>query len=391
MLGESQWADNNSAGGASGDIDIDVNGGILMTSSTRNAVVARKRRYQRLMPWQKQLLAKHFISGDFWPSRETREALAQQLGIDQRKVQIWFQNERAKCSISIRTPQGEVQVVRTVPSSSAGGGGGAIGRTASPSSEYSGDEQAGEEELKEEVHYGTTELILPPPTAAHAAQAHSFYLNYNHSGSAVSVSDQYRHPIIAPQPMTQMRSGMMFKSESAPDIYGQLIASDNYSASSATTGNGGSASLRFESSENSAFRRYSRSDHGAGLPRASSFLSLSQQGDDADGDDDSMDVDQDSHHHAAAAASLAAVAASGQSGSSWGRGTNESAAAAFNILYGDNDSSAAAAHQYSTSSETAVHDMSSIADGVVYLSSEYLADPSVQATTSVSAYDHVWS
>src|SRR5690349_19646545 len=101
--------------------DEAVNGAVRSAAS-------RKRRYQRLMPWQKQLLAKHFLSGDFWPSRETREALAQQLGIDQRKVQIWFQNERAKCSISIRTPLGE------------------LSRTASPSSgEFSGDEHDSEE------------------------------------------------------------------------------------------------------------------------------------------------------------------------------------------------------------------------------------------------------
>jgi hypothetical protein len=66
--------------------------------------LSRKRRYQRLMPWQKQVLSQHFVAGDFWPSRETREGLANQLGIDQRKVQIWFQNERAKSAIAIRPP-----------------------------------------------------------------------------------------------------------------------------------------------------------------------------------------------------------------------------------------------------------------------------------------------
>jgi hypothetical protein len=72
--------------------------------SSQSAGLSRKRRYQRLQPWQKLVLSQHFVAGDYWPSRDTREALANQLGIDQRKVQIWFQNERAKSAIAIRPP-----------------------------------------------------------------------------------------------------------------------------------------------------------------------------------------------------------------------------------------------------------------------------------------------
>lgn len=55
-----------------------------------------KRVYRRLEPWQKEALVDHYASGDFWPDRDTRENLANRLGITQRKIQVWFQNERVK-------------------------------------------------------------------------------------------------------------------------------------------------------------------------------------------------------------------------------------------------------------------------------------------------------
>lgn len=70
--------------------------------TTRKSV--RKRKYKRLESWQKDKLYEHFNKGDYWPDRDTRKGLADKIKIDPRKVQIWFQNERAKQNISIRSP-----------------------------------------------------------------------------------------------------------------------------------------------------------------------------------------------------------------------------------------------------------------------------------------------
>lgn len=54
----------------------------------------RKRR-KRATSAQLALLERHFAS-DTLPSNDTRAALAERLGMSPRRVQIWFQNKRAK-------------------------------------------------------------------------------------------------------------------------------------------------------------------------------------------------------------------------------------------------------------------------------------------------------
>lgn len=131
---------------------------------------SRKRKYQRLVPWQKQILSNHFTAGDFWPTRETREALAEQLGLDQRKVQVWFQNERAKCSISIRSPNSNDQ-----PGAVPGDHTSSLNQGRSFSS--SGEEEEEEEEQK--LFFSDTTglpagVVIPLPTPLSGATPSNF-------------------------------------------------------------------------------------------------------------------------------------------------------------------------------------------------------------------------
>jgi hypothetical protein len=54
------------------------------------------KRFTRFTNAQRKVLEFHFNNGDYWPTKRMREKLADALQVPQRKVQIWFQNQRAK-------------------------------------------------------------------------------------------------------------------------------------------------------------------------------------------------------------------------------------------------------------------------------------------------------
>jgi hypothetical protein len=54
------------------------------------------KRFTRFSNVQRKVLEFHFNNGDYWPTKRMREKLADALQVPQRKVQIWFQNQRAK-------------------------------------------------------------------------------------------------------------------------------------------------------------------------------------------------------------------------------------------------------------------------------------------------------
>lgn len=62
----------------------------------RNADEQARKPFRRFSPNQRKFLMEHFESGDFWPIKSVRIKLAKTLGVSQRKIQIWFQNQRAK-------------------------------------------------------------------------------------------------------------------------------------------------------------------------------------------------------------------------------------------------------------------------------------------------------
>eukprot|EP01088_Endostelium_zonatum_P021119 TRINITY_DN8133_c0_g1_i1.p1 TRINITY_DN8133_c0_g1~~TRINITY_DN8133_c0_g1_i1.p1 ORF type:complete len:295 (-),score=53.51 TRINITY_DN8133_c0_g1_i1:6-890(-) len=64
-------------------------------SNTNHVNDARKRRRERATSEQKTILEAAFAD-DQLPSKKTKERLAQKLGISVKRVQIWFQNRRAK-------------------------------------------------------------------------------------------------------------------------------------------------------------------------------------------------------------------------------------------------------------------------------------------------------
>eukprot|EP01083_Nonionella_stella_P242974 847086_1 len=61
------------------------------------------RKLRRFSVAELHALEVHFKRGDLWPSRETRVAFAKQFQCNQRKVQVWFQNERAKMKLQSST------------------------------------------------------------------------------------------------------------------------------------------------------------------------------------------------------------------------------------------------------------------------------------------------
>eukprot|EP00475_Leptophrys_vorax_P020612 TRINITY_DN2823_c0_g1_i1.p1 TRINITY_DN2823_c0_g1~~TRINITY_DN2823_c0_g1_i1.p1 ORF type:complete len:365 (-),score=69.30 TRINITY_DN2823_c0_g1_i1:41-1135(-) len=54
------------------------------------------KRFRRFSSSQRKVLEFHFNNGDYWPSKSMRDKLSLALKVPQRKIQIWFQNQRAK-------------------------------------------------------------------------------------------------------------------------------------------------------------------------------------------------------------------------------------------------------------------------------------------------------
>jgi len=65
-----------------------------------------KKKRQRTSPDQLAILEQIFQT-DKMPNQQTRVHLADQLGMSSRRVQIWFQNKRAKVKRSVSKPDGE--------------------------------------------------------------------------------------------------------------------------------------------------------------------------------------------------------------------------------------------------------------------------------------------
>jgi len=65
-----------------------------------------KKKRQRTSPDQLAILEQIFTT-DKMPNQQTRVHLADQLGMSSRRVQIWFQNKRAKVKRSVSKPDGD--------------------------------------------------------------------------------------------------------------------------------------------------------------------------------------------------------------------------------------------------------------------------------------------
>jgi len=69
-------------------------------------LLLNKKKRQRTSPDQLEILERIFQT-DKMPNQQTRVQLADQLGMSSRRVQIWFQNKRAKVKRSSSRPDGE--------------------------------------------------------------------------------------------------------------------------------------------------------------------------------------------------------------------------------------------------------------------------------------------
>jgi hypothetical protein len=80
-----------------------------LSSSEESESLSNKKKRQRTSPEQLAILEQIFQT-DKMPNQQTRVQLADQLGMSSRRVQIWFQNKRAKVKRSSmkneRTPEG---------------------------------------------------------------------------------------------------------------------------------------------------------------------------------------------------------------------------------------------------------------------------------------------
>jgi hypothetical protein len=83
--------------------NFQVNDDVLLLSNAPSFESSSDKRFTRFTGDQKKMLEFHFSRGDYWPSRRIREKLAAVLNVPQRKVQIWFQNQRAKMKDTIST------------------------------------------------------------------------------------------------------------------------------------------------------------------------------------------------------------------------------------------------------------------------------------------------
>lgn len=107
---------------------LQLNGVKLPTTEDENDLLNKKKR-QRTSPDQLAILEQIFQT-DKMPNQQTRVQLADQLGMSSRRVQIWFQNKRAKVKRSVSKPDGEC----SSPSGSLGQSSSSISPPSSPSS-----------------------------------------------------------------------------------------------------------------------------------------------------------------------------------------------------------------------------------------------------------------
>jgi hypothetical protein len=103
---------------------LQLHGVKLPTTEEENDLNKKKR--QRTSPDQLAILEQIFQT-DKMPNQQTRVQLADQLGMSSRRVQIWFQNKRAKVKRSVSKPDGECASPDSLRCSSS-----SIGSPASP-------------------------------------------------------------------------------------------------------------------------------------------------------------------------------------------------------------------------------------------------------------------
>jgi len=80
--------------------------GVKLPTSEEDSDLLNKKKRQRTSPDQLAILEQIFQT-DKMPNQQTRVQLAGQLGMSSRRVQIWFQNKRAKVKRSVSKHDGE--------------------------------------------------------------------------------------------------------------------------------------------------------------------------------------------------------------------------------------------------------------------------------------------